>query len=845
MISTPIPTDIRKINIMKILLAAFIFILPMLLGSVHYPVLLVEYIIASIILLLHLYCCKRLEFIRPTIIFSGFILITLTITIFQLIPLPLSLIRILSPKEYELLNNINDIYKDIVEPISYYTISIEPYINLEYLIKIIIFFFLFIIASQREFTESKILLKSIVFSGTLMVFYGFIDALINYKTFYSYNIHLTNEGILPSVFINTNHQAGFLGIATFSGMSLYYSSKTRNEKMLFLFFSILCGAGIFITLSRGGIIAFIASVIMFFVLIYRDRLPTKKPLIILLSIFLTIIIAFYLSYHEIISELATITDMERMQQEKYRLVLNSTGLFKDFLLTGVGKGGFETIYNLYREDISFVSFSQMENQLFQQLADYGIIYFILIIALLIYFIYLFLRNPLSISTSLLFSGLFFIFLQNLVDFNLEIFSIQCAVIVLIATLLSKFFNLRDENDEPVYNEYIIFLSPKRLAIMAVIYTLIFIPSILLVYSNQRDRVEARLDLMLMSGVNTDDNNIKELIHKYPFNYYIPATIAARNYLDTTKPITKAYLLHSSLINPVAFESHYMLYRHYLLIGDLPNAASQCRLALRFARENRMRLIFSELITDIKKSELFKFIPYTPEIITSFSSYLISISELELAKGFIEDALYLADDRREVIKNAFIIYINLKDIPNAEKTLNKYNKIEKGYSYNLLYGILLETKGLMDEALNQYKIADDKNPLNSEIILRIANILKKKGEFEEARSYYIKTFLCDNINTDTKLNIYRNIAETYMIQKNSYEALKYLRTALSLNPRNISIRLQIAQICERNGNLNSALQEYNNIKLIDSEYKDISEKIRKTEERLKEIEDKIKFEQIQK
>lgn len=837
-------TPTEKINALQIFFAAFIFILPLIFGSVHYAVLLAEYTIISILILLYFYYRKEFEFIRPTIIFATFIFVTLTITVFQLIPLPISLIKILSPKEYEILSSINKIYSNIIQPVGYHTISIEPYINLEYLIRIIVLFFLFVIASQREFTESRILLKAILFSGAVIVFYGFVEGLLNFKTFFSHSIYLTNTGILPSVFINTNHQAGFLGIATFSGLSLYYSSRYRNERLLFLFFSILCGVGIFITLSRGGIIAFIVSIILFFTLFYKERLLLKRSSIILPGILLIIIIAFYMAYQEIISELSTLTDMERMEREKYRLVLNSAGLFKDFLLTGTGKGGFEAIFNLYREDIAFVNFSHMENQLFQQLADYGIIYFIIVIALIFYFSHLFLRHQLSLPTSLIFLGVFFIFLQNLVDFNLEIFSIQCSVIVLIATLISRFFSLRDVDEKAVFKEYVVTLTRKRWAILTTIYLLIFTYSIITVYTNQRERVEAKVDLMLMSGTRADDEYFKKVIRRHLFNYYIPATIAARNYLDTENPIIKAYLLHSSLINPVAFEPHYMLYRYYFKIGDLSNAASSCRLALKFSRDSKRRLIFAELLKNVKKTELFKFVPYTPEVITAFSGYLLSISEVEIAKEFIEDAIYLAKDSPEIIKNAFLIYINLRDIPNAEKTLHMYEKTNSNYWIYLLRGILMETKGLYEQALTQYKIADDMNPLNSEIIIRIANLLKHRGNMEEARSYYIKTFLCDNINTDMKINIYRNIASTYLIQNNSYEALKHLRTALHLDPQNTSIRMEIAQICLRNGNLHCTLSEYRSIILINPEYPGISEKIRVLEDKLKEIEDNRRIEQIQ-
>lgn len=843
MISPENPIKTQNIDLLRTLFALFVFFLPLVFGSVHYPVLISEYIIGLILIILYLYYRHNFELIKPSLIFAVFILITAIITIVQLIPLPLGVIRLISPKEYELLSAINGVYNNIISPIRFYTLSIEPYINLEYLLRIIVLFFVFLIASQREFTESMILLKAIALSAAIIVLYGFIEGLLNFSTFFSYNIHLTNEGILPSVFKNTNHQAGFLGIAAFSSMALYYSVHYRYEKIFYLFCSILSAIGVFITLSRGGIVAFVASLIFLVSLMNRDRFNIKRSYLLYAGIIIAISTAFYLAYQEIISELSTLTDAERMQNEKYRLVLNSLGLFKDFLIVGVGKGGFETIFNVYREDNSFVSFSQMENQLFQQLADYGVLYFVIVLVVIIWFAYLFLKYPLSTKTALLVTGIFYILLQNLVDFNLEIFSIQTTTLIVLASIIARYCFVENESGEPVFAVYSINLVKKRLLAISIVLLVIFALGIYLTYDNLREKKEAEIELMLMSGVSPDNDYFKDKIRKYPFNYFIPASIAARDYLNTTDPIIKSYLLHSSLINPLAFEPHYMLYRYFFKLQDYANAQSQCRLAIKNSRDNKARLIFSELMKSVDKRELFKYIPYTPEVFTSFSNYLLSLNESELAKEFIEDALYMSENNTDVLRSAFLIYISLKSIPDAEKIIAKYEKIKNDYSLYLLKGILYETEGQLEEAFKQYRIADESNPLNSEILLRIANVSVKMNNLEEARSYFIKTFLCDNIGTDLKIQIYRSIASTYLIQKNTYEALKYLRIALSMRPTDVWIKSEIASICERNGNLHCALSEYTGIAIINPEFPDIAGKIKRIEDRLKVLEEDKRIEDL--
>ncbi|MCX7959198.1 MAG: hypothetical protein N3B13_09140, partial [Deltaproteobacteria bacterium] len=200
---------------MRGLIALSVFFIPLIYGSVHYFVLITEYALLLVVLLLYLFLKREIIFIRPSLIFLAFLGFTLLITIIQIIPLPLDLLRFLSPKEYELLIQINGIYDKLIEPIRFYTLSIEPFISLEYLLRIIILILIFIVASQDEFSESQILIRSIAYCGAIIVLYGFVEGLLSFRTYYSQNISLTNEGIIPSVFINPNHQAGFLGLSLF------------------------------------------------------------------------------------------------------------------------------------------------------------------------------------------------------------------------------------------------------------------------------------------------------------------------------------------------------------------------------------------------------------------------------------------------------------------------------------------------------------------------------------------------------------------------------------------------------------------------------------------------------
>jgi len=264
---------------------------------------------------------------------TGFIFLCL----FQVIPLPLSLIKILSPSLYHLL-------KEMALDISFKTISVYPYVTINETLKIVVYLMLFIMTASLANNRDAIR-KMIV----ILVVFGFILSCfaIIQKATWNGKIYWFVESTVGSPFgpfVNRNHFAGFMGMVVPLGLWMVFEIRIMEKKLLYLFFSLVMTTGIFLSLSRGGIISFLLSISLFFIL--TSIRNVKKKSVASLIGFLLILFCYllYLGISPIIDRFATagLTDDSRVM-----VWSEAFEAFKDFPWFGTGLGTFKFVFPMY------------------------------------------------------------------------------------------------------------------------------------------------------------------------------------------------------------------------------------------------------------------------------------------------------------------------------------------------------------------------------------------------------------------------------------------------------------------------------------------------------------------
>ena len=394
---------------------------------------------------------RVLEIIRENYkdfkIFFIFFFLYISYLIIQIIPLPLDLIKIIAPNNYELYNSIK-IDKN------FWSLSVDPS-NSYFRVLNTLNFLIILLIFPSLFNRSKYLMKFLFFMTTL----GFLHAIFatywmligNPSNFLFEKIYYTNAS--TGFFVNRSVFGTFLFLCSFSG--LYYIviffQKNRitefnfyeqiKSKIFFIrIFIIFLSIGILTTWSRAANFSYIMILISF---LFYSKISFKKYLnplstvIIFILIFDVFIMAMFFGNAKLIERYAETSILK----ETIRLDLQSFGIdqFRNFYLFGYGSGAYSQIFKIYYnlpDNLSNTLAVHAHNDGIELLGEIGILGASLLSIL--YFLY-FKKILKGTNEKKQFSRfilltllLIILFIQSLVDFSLH----TPGVTILVITILS-------------------------------------------------------------------------------------------------------------------------------------------------------------------------------------------------------------------------------------------------------------------------------------------------------------------------------------------------------------------------------------------------------------------------
>jgi len=340
----------------------------------------------------------------------------------QLVPLPPSLLRALSPAA-------DAILYDTLAPVGLYPawrpLTLDPGATALELAKAAVFTAVCATAAVLGASERRRdqLLRGLVLSGVAVVAVCYGATLLGLSPL-----------VAPTVtFVNPNHLAGFLQLAAWPalGFALRARGPARAGWLLAFAFTI---SGVFLSLSRAGIAAFFVAAGIFVVLRLRARslfnsaavsLPirpgrTGGRVVAAGGIAAALAIASWLALDPILAELRTVGD-ESSTSVKLGLWAAAARLIREFPLVGIGRGAFETVFPAYKSEPLQRTFTHVENEWLQLPAELGLVVGLAVIAL---FAWAFLAaarsRDLSRPMAGALAGAGALALHNLFDFSLEL-----------------------------------------------------------------------------------------------------------------------------------------------------------------------------------------------------------------------------------------------------------------------------------------------------------------------------------------------------------------------------------------------------------------------------------------
>ena len=222
---------------------------------------------------------------------------------------------------------------------------------------------------RKENDRKNFALALIVF-GTLYAFFAMAQALTSEGKFFWVYTPRFNGSIYGS-YVNHNHYAGLMEmLAPFPVVVSMGHLFTGGKRALIAFSAILMASTIFLSRSRGGMLAFVAEIVLFAALtLIQKKTPRVALGLIAICVFVLGFLIF-LGKGEVLGRLGDLGPGIRLNMTK-----DCLRMFSHRPIWGWGLGTFPTIYPSYRSFYTNLFVNEAHNDYAQLLVETGLLGF--------------------------------------------------------------------------------------------------------------------------------------------------------------------------------------------------------------------------------------------------------------------------------------------------------------------------------------------------------------------------------------------------------------------------------------------------------------------------------------
>ena len=348
---------------------------------------------------------------------------------FQLLPLPPALVGLLSPATRE-------VFDFVLAPLGRYPawrpLSLDPPATANELVKAITYLTVFLAAAQvaRSRRAKARLVTMLGTSGIVVSVIGFGHALWGATSLLGLFSFEHARPPFLTTFGNPNHLASFLALCATALLARVLVERDRKVATLWGFGYLTTGVGVLLSLSRGGIVAFVAAQAMLAIAVWMVRKSERegvaleaRAFAVPASVLLVVAVSAYLAWDALAAELSSADTLDKLKDSKLAMWPTFWPLMRDHWLVGVGRGAFEVAYQRFQDPFltGQATFTHAENIVAQWAADLGLPLALLVLGSCAWALLGALRRGATDPERLaMVFGLAAVALHELVDFGLEL-----------------------------------------------------------------------------------------------------------------------------------------------------------------------------------------------------------------------------------------------------------------------------------------------------------------------------------------------------------------------------------------------------------------------------------------
>jgi len=336
-----------------------------------------------------------------------FISIFLALILFQMIPLPAGVAKVLSPKAYELRQFLANAIPQSAIRNPQFPVSFVPFLTKIEFYKWLTLaaFFLFSLHWKYfgdEFRITHQLIIVIFLTGVFESLYGMFEFLSGHE----HILYLKGISSVTGTFINRNYFAGYLLMVIPLSMGLLFSraalhagrfkgwrhrlSSVDGKTLLIAFGVIVMILGLIFSASRMGIVSLLLSFTLISILFKTPQRGKGFSKTSFLILGLAVLWALWIGLDAVIGRFFNVSEDLKWRWTTWK---DTFEIVKDFPILGSGLGTFSQIFPMYKSFHMRRFVSHAENDFLQLASEVGLIGMGILVIL---FIFLFVRAVLGI-----------------------------------------------------------------------------------------------------------------------------------------------------------------------------------------------------------------------------------------------------------------------------------------------------------------------------------------------------------------------------------------------------------------------------------------------------------------
>ena len=296
----------------------------------------------------------------PILLISTFVILIF----FQIIPLPSEIIRIISPKTYNLYTDLS------LNNRSFMTISLYPYATRIEILKLLSYMGIFMLTISIINTKEQTsrLIKVLIIFGFILSLFGIIQKATGTGKIYWFR-ELTHGGSPFGPFVNRNHFAGHIGMIIPLSIAYVFTIHKKEKQIIYGFMALIMTLAVFYSTSRGGVTTFLAGLVLFVVVMLFKRLKNKGLWIITAFVICLSGYLIYLGIIDPVMERFIKTDIS--SEQRFLVWKGAWNGFIDFLTFGSGLGTFQYIFPMYKYSGINLYYDHAHNDYFEFFLETG------------------------------------------------------------------------------------------------------------------------------------------------------------------------------------------------------------------------------------------------------------------------------------------------------------------------------------------------------------------------------------------------------------------------------------------------------------------------------------------